>query len=78
MTIAEDEYYGYLFWNRIFKVDGVDYEVYYASGNGGNRVFIFKDQPIVIVITATAYNTPYGYKQVDQMMQNYLIPAIME
>jgi hypothetical protein len=24
--------------------------------------FIFKDQPIVIVITSTAYNTPFGHK----------------
>ncbi len=76
MTISEDEYYGYLFWNKTYKVNGVDYEVYYSSGNGGNRIFIFKDQPIVIVITSTAYNTPYGEKQVDKIMQNYLITAI--
>lgn len=76
MTISEDEYYGYLFWNKTYIVNGVDYEVYYSSGNGGNRIFIFKDFPIVIVITSTAYNTPYGHKQVDKIMQNYLIEAI--
>ncbi|KIA86106.1 serine hydrolase domain-containing protein [Kaistella jeonii] len=78
IKISEDEYYGYLFWNKTYKVNGMDYEVYYASGNGGNRIFIFKDQPIVIVITSTAYNTPYGEKQVDKIMQNYLIDAIMK
>jgi hypothetical protein len=52
----------------------VDYEVYYSSGNGGG--FIFKDQPIVIVITSTAYNTPFGHKQADKIMQDYLILAI--
>jgi CubicO group peptidase (beta-lactamase class C family) len=76
MTIAEDEFYGYLFWNKTYKINGLDYEVYYSSGNGGNRIFIFKDQPIVIVITSTAYNTPYGEKQVEKIMQEYLIPAI--
>lgn len=76
MTISENEYYGYLFWNKTYKVNGVDYEVYYSSGNGGNRIFIFKDQPIVIVITSTAYNTAYGHKQVEKIMQEYLIPAI--
>ena len=75
--ITDDEFYGYLFWNKMYQVNGQAYEVYYASGNGGNRIFIFKDQPLVIVITATAYNTPYGEKQVDKMMQEYLIPAIM-
>jgi CubicO group peptidase (beta-lactamase class C family) len=76
MTISENEYYGYLFWNKTYNVNGVNYEVYYSSGNGGNRIFIFKDFPIVIVITSTAYNTPYGHKQVEKIMQNYLIEAI--
>jgi CubicO group peptidase (beta-lactamase class C family) len=76
MTISEDEYYGYLFWNKTYNVNGINYEVYYSSGNGGNRIFIFKDLPIVVVITSTAYNTPYGHKQVDKIMQNYLIEAI--
>jgi CubicO group peptidase (beta-lactamase class C family) len=78
MTISEDEYYGYLFWNKTYKLNDMDYEVYYSNGNGGNRIFIFKDQPIVIVITATAYDTPYGHKQVDKIMQDYLIPVISE
>jgi CubicO group peptidase (beta-lactamase class C family) len=76
MTISADEYYGYLFWNKTYIVNGVNYEVYYSSGNGGNRIFIFKDFPIVVVITSTAYNTPLGHKQVDIIMQNYLIEAI--
>ncbi|TGD58377.1 serine hydrolase domain-containing protein [Flavobacterium humi] len=76
MNISEDEYYGYLFWNKIYKINGKDYEVYYSSGNGGNRIFMFKDQPIVIVITSKAYNTPYGEKQIEKIMQEYLIPAI--
>ena len=76
IAISEDEFYGYLFWNKTYKLNGKDYEVYYSSGNGGNRIFIFKDQPIVIVITSTAYNTPYGEKQVEKIMQEYLIPAI--
>ncbi|AEA43054.1 serine hydrolase domain-containing protein [Fluviicola taffensis] len=76
MKISEGEYYGYLFWNKTYTVNGVGYEVYYSSGNGGNRIFIFKDQPIVIVITATAYNKAYGHKQVEKIMQEYLIPAI--
>lgn len=77
MTISEDEYYGYLFWNKTYNTNGVNYEVYYSSGNGGNRIFIFKDFPIVIVITSTAYNTTYGHKQVEKIMQNYLIESVL-
>ena len=76
IMLSENEFYGYLFFNKTYNVNGLDYEVYYSDGNGGNRIFIFKDEPIVIVITATAYNTPYGEKQVEKIMQDYLIPAI--
>lgn len=76
IKIEEGEYYGYLFWNKTYKVNGAEYEVYYSSGNGGNRIFIFKDKPVVIVITSKAYNTPYGEKQIDKIMEDYLIPAI--
>ncbi len=76
MTISEEEYYGFLFWNKTYKVNETDYEVYYASGNGGNNIFILKDHPIVIIVTSTAYNTPYGHKQVDKIVQDYLISSI--
>jgi CubicO group peptidase (beta-lactamase class C family) len=73
---SENEFYGYLFWNKTYRVNDKNYEVFYSSGNGGNKIFIFKDQPLVIVITATAYNTPYAHSQADRMMQRYLIPAV--
>lgn len=78
MIISENEFYGYLFFNKTYNVNGKDYEVYYSNGNGGNRIFIFKDQPIVIVITATAYNSPYGEKQVEKIMLQDLIPGIFQ
>jgi len=71
------EYYGYLFWNKRYLVNGKAHETYYCSGNGGNKIFIFKDQPLVIVVTATAYNTSYAHAQVDQMMENYILPALL-
>lgn len=77
ISISEDEFYGYLFWNKTFVVNGKNHEVYYSSGNGGNRIIIFKDQPLVFVITATAYNTPFGHKQVEKIVQDYLIPAVV-
>lgn len=70
VTGRKDEYYGYLFWNKKYG----QYETYYCSGNGGNKIFIFKD--LVIVITATAYNMPYAHGQVDKMMEHYILPAI--
>jgi CubicO group peptidase (beta-lactamase class C family) len=75
---TDDEFYGYLFWNKTFEIDGKSHEVYYASGNGGNKIYVFQDLPLVIVITATAYNTAYGHRQVDKMMEEYLLPAVVD
>ncbi len=73
----KNEYYGYLFWNRTYQVNGRAYETYYCSGNGGNKIFIFKDQPLVVVVTARAFNTPYAHAQVDKMMEEYILPATL-
>ncbi|WP_233010301.1 serine hydrolase domain-containing protein [Rheinheimera faecalis] len=70
-------HYGYLFWNDRIQSGQQSFEVAYASGNGGNKIFIFKDIPLVIVITAKAYNKAYGHPQVAQMISDYLLPAIL-
>lgn len=74
----ENEFYGYLFWNKTYQANGKRYETFYATGNGGNKIFVFKDQPLVVVITATAYNRPYAHPQVDKMMERYILPAIVK
>lgn len=71
------EYYGYLFWNKTYKVAGKEYETYYCAGNGGNKIFVFPNQPWVIVITASAYGASYAHLQVDKMMTEYIIPALV-
>ena len=74
----EDGYYGYLFWNKVFPVNGKNYEVAYCSGNGGNKIFIFKDIPFVIIITASAYGIPNAHATVDKMMVDHILPAVLD
>lgn len=71
-------FYGYLFWNKIYTVNGKDYEVSFCTGNGGNKIFIFKELPIVVVITSSAYNMPFAHTNVDKMMLEYILPAIIK
>lgn len=78
ITERENEFYGYLFWNKTYTVNGKNYETFYCAGNGGNKIFIFKDVPLTIVITAKAFNRPYGHSQVDKMMEDYILPAILK
>jgi CubicO group peptidase (beta-lactamase class C family) len=73
-----NEFYGYLFWNRTYTVNGKSYETFYCAGNGGSKIFIFKDLPLTIVVTAKAFNRPYGHPQVDKMMEEYILPAVIK
>ena len=72
------EFYGYLFWNKSFLANGKWYEAFYCAGNGGNYIFIFKELPLVIVITATAYGQPYAHTQVTKMLSEFILPAVIK
>lgn len=72
------EGYGYLFWRKVYKVGGKSFETYQSNGNGGNKIIIFTALPVVMVITAKAYNKPYAHLQADRMVQEYLLPAVCE
>jgi len=76
--VVGEGFYGYLFWNKTYTVNNKAYETYYCSGNGGNKIFVFTDQPLVVIITAEAYNTPYAHPQVDKMMRDYILPAVLK
>ena len=74
----DQEFYGYLFWNKSFQVNGKAYEAFYCAGNGGNYILVFKDLPLVIVVTATAYGMPYADPQVAKMLSEYILPAVVK
>lgn len=74
----ENQFYGYLFWNRTFTFKGKNYEAYYCAGNGGNEFIIFNDLPLVIIITSKAYNKPYGHPQADKIVLDYILPSIIK
>jgi CubicO group peptidase (beta-lactamase class C family) len=74
----DNQFYSYLFWNKTFNYKGANYETYYCAGNGGNEFIIFKDLPLVVVITSKAFNKPYGHPQADKIVRDYLLPAIVK
>lgn len=74
----DNEFYSYLFWNKSFEYKGKSYEAYYCAGNGGNEFIIFKDLPIVIIITSKAYNKPYGHPQAERIVKEFILPSILK
>jgi len=67
--------YGYLWWLRSFKSAGKAFNAFYMSGNGGNKVAVFPDLGMVVVITSTNYSTPGMHQQTDRLLTDYILPS---
>ncbi len=74
-TVAGNQY-GHLWWHKSYLVNGESWPTSFCTGNGGNKIFVFNDQNLVIVVTASAYGQRYMHTQVDEMMTEYILPAI--
>ena len=67
--------YSYFFWMR--RLNGVNYLS--ADGDGGQYINVFPDQNMVIVMTQGNYlGWPLYVNQADDMMGNYILPAVNE
>lgn len=74
----DNQFYSYLFWNKSVIYKGKNYETFYCAGNGGNEFIIFKDLPLVIIITSKAYNKPYGHPQADTIVKDFILPSLIK
>jgi CubicO group peptidase (beta-lactamase class C family) len=64
--------YGYLWWTKYLDADGVRYYGKLAQGNGGQKIYIFKELNLVTVITAGHYNMKSSSNEINA---KYILPA---
>lgn len=55
--------YGYFWWHTTKNVNGKKYACIYASGNGGNLLFIVPSENLVVCLTSSAYGQRYGHQR---------------
>ena len=67
--------YGYFIWINPFGKNK-KYDAYYMAGNGGNKIVAIPELNTTVVITATNYNNRNAHGFSDELMNNYIIPAI--
>ncbi len=78
VEVTSDFGYGYLWWKRVFKVDGRPIRSLCAQGNGGNHIFVLPDLGLVVVLAGSAYGEIYGPAQTSMMMSKYILPAVVQ
>ncbi|MEO0469142.1 MAG: serine hydrolase [Bacteroidota bacterium] len=69
--------YGYLWWFAGVKSDQNTYKMVFASGNGGQYIFIIPELDCVVVFTAGNYNSPKAGRPFA-LLNQYIFPALPE
>jgi CubicO group peptidase (beta-lactamase class C family) len=70
-SVVQGVNYGYLWWNKYLDSDGVRYYTYAAQGNGGQKIYLFQEQNMVVVITGGNYNSQ---SPSDELIKKYILP----
>jgi CubicO group peptidase (beta-lactamase class C family) len=71
MSALGGDGYGYLWWKRTFRRGATPEECFFASGNGGNYVFVFPTLELVIAFTGSNYDSPgsdYPFRFVEPLL----------
>lgn len=71
-SVVQGVDYGYLWWLKHLDSKGVRYYGKAAQGNGGQKIYIFSQQQMVVVITGGNYNSQ---SPSDQLIKTYILPA---
>lgn len=64
--------YGYLWYIDEANINGKTYPFFYASGNGGNRLFVVPEQQLVVSVISSAYGYRYGHRRAGNIFGTVL------
>lgn len=67
---AED--YGYFWYAKTQTVSGDAVRVHFASGNGGNKIYVVPSRDMVVAVTSSAYGKGYGQLRSENILKAVL------
>jgi hypothetical protein len=67
-----------MWYSKAEPIGGHNIEVHFASGNGGNKIYIVPSPQMVVAITSSAYNTNYGQRRSQDILWRILAAASLQ
>lgn len=64
--------YGHFWYAKTYVIEGRDVAVSFASGNGGNKIYVVPDQRLVVAVTSSAYGHGYGQRRSEAILRAVL------
>jgi CubicO group peptidase (beta-lactamase class C family) len=71
----EDTDYGYLWWLQTFHFHAHSLRSSGMYGTGGNKILVFPDESLVVVITTTNYRVQGASALTDKLIVDYVLEA---
>lgn len=78
VRVDDETEYGYLWWIKSFMAGEKKFAAFYMSGNGGNKIAVFPQLKMAVVITSTNYNTQGMHEQTDRLLSEYILESIKQ
>jgi CubicO group peptidase (beta-lactamase class C family) len=69
------DFYGYMWYTKAEPVGDHKILVHFASGNGGNKIYIVPSLHMVVAITSSAYGTRWGQRRSQDILLRILSAA---
>ena len=68
--------YGYFWYSKTHEIGDQAVLVFFASGNGGNKIYLEPSRSLVVAITSSAYGHGYGQRRSEAILKALL--AVVE
>jgi CubicO group peptidase (beta-lactamase class C family) len=78
VRVDEETEYGYLWWLKTFKSGKSGAESFPAwlmQGTGGNKVAVFPEQKMVVVVTTTNYRVRGAHQLSDKLLTDFVLKS---
>ena len=74
--VDEQRHYGYLLWLYPYSVKSVTHHSYQMAGSGGNKVVIFPNLDLVVLVTTTNFGARNPHQITDKLITELILPAV--
>lgn len=64
--------YGYFWYGKTHRVGTTPVRVSFASGNGGNKIYVVPGRRMVVAVTSSAYGRGYGQRRSEAILKALL------
>lgn len=64
--------YGHFWYRKSYPIAGSNVDVHFASGNGGNKIYVMPDLNLVVSVMSTAYGQGRGQRRSEAILKAVL------